>query len=209
MLNGWIIPRLALAELEGGADALTLVARGAPAARGFGVEGWRTDELDRTLAGVMLDCIPLRIDAGHDGWRWAAGLLELAKHRGHYPGDLTLDLGIDPIGALATAGRLPGPWESVAAHDADAHARLSELGFSGRAFLADGRPYHEAGASEAQELASILATGLAYLRALEAGGHGLHASRETLAFLLVADADQFLTIAKFRALRRLWARPAA
>ena len=39
-----------------------------------------------------------------------------------------------------------------------------------RALLADGRPYHEAGASEAQELAAMLATLVAYLRACESGG---------------------------------------
>ena len=38
------------------------------------------------------------------------------------------------------------------------------------ALLADGRPYHEAGGSEAQELAAMLATLVAYLRACEAAG---------------------------------------
>ena len=38
------------------------------------------------------------------------------------------------------------------------------------------------------------------------GGHGLDAARDALSFLLVADADEFLSVAKFRALRRLWAR---
>lgn len=69
---------------------------------------------------------------------------------------------------------------------------------------ADGRPYHEAGASEAQELAAVLATGIAGLRACE--DVGLEAARDAISFTLVADADQFLTIAKFRALRQLWAR---
>lgn len=69
---------------------------------------------------------------------------------------------------------------------------------------ADGRPYHEAGASEAQELAAVLATGVAYLRGWE--DLGLEAARDAISFTLVADADQFLTIAKSRALRRLWAR---
>ena len=72
--------------------------------------------------------------------------------------------------------------------------------------LADGRPYHEAGASEAAELAATLATAVAYLRMLEAGGHDLARARDAVAILLVADADEFLTIAKFRAMRRLWAR---
>lgn len=52
----------------------------------------------------------------------------------------------------------------------------------------------------------MLATALAYLRALEAGGHALDAARSALSFLLVADSDEFLTIAKMRALRRLWSQ---
>jgi methylmalonyl-CoA mutase len=52
----------------------------------------------------------------------------------------------------------------------------------------------------------VLATALAYLRALEAEGFALDAARRVVFFRLAADADQFLTIAKFRALRKLWAR---
>ena len=71
---------------------------------------------------------------------------------------------------------------------------------------ADGRIIHNAGGSEAQELAYALAVAVAYLRALEATGVALDAARGMIEFRLAADADQFLTIAKFRALRALWAR---
>ncbi len=37
-------------------------------------------------------------------------------------------------------------------------------------------------------------------------GIALDAARDMIYFRLSADADQFLTIAKFRALRMLWAR---
>src|SRR6185312_11431837 len=47
---------------------------------------------------------------------------------------------------------------------------------------------------------------LAYLRALEGRGIALDQARTALSFRLVADADQFLTLAKFRAIRLLWAR---
>ena len=83
---------------------------------------------------------------------------------------------------------------------------LSRRGFKGPFALADGRPVHDAGGSEAQELAFTLAVAVAYLRALEAGGMGLEPARAALSFRLSADADQFLTLAKFRALRLLWAR---
>jgi methylmalonyl-CoA mutase len=197
---------LALTDLEGGADALTLVTRKAPAGRGFGVRIDSVEDLDQALSGVMLDLIHLRVDAGGHGWQMAALVLALAERRGHRLADLSLDLGLDPIGAMAAQGRMSASWDAVAQRMGDTLSRLTEQGFAGRAFLADGRTYHEAGASEAQELAAVLATGLSYLRALETGGHSLDAARRALSFLLVADADEFFTVAKLRALRRLWAR---
>jgi methylmalonyl-CoA mutase len=197
---------LALLDLEGGADALTLVTHKAPAARGFGVQIDGLDDLDRALSGVMLDLIHLRVDAGGHGRQIAALVLALAERRGHTLSDLSLDLGLDPIGAMAAQGRMSASWDAVAQRMGDTLGHLTGQGFAGRSFMADGRVYHEAGASEAQELAAVLATGVGYLRALEARGHGLDAARKALSFLLVADADEFLTVAKLRALRRLWAR---
>jgi methylmalonyl-CoA mutase len=197
---------LALLDLEGGADALTLVTRRAPAARGFGVRIDSLDDLDRALSGVMLDLIHLRLDAGGHGRQMAALVLALAERRGHQLSDLSLDLGLDPIGAMAAQGRMSASWDAVAQRMGDTLNHLIAQGFAGRAFLADGRVYHEAGASEAQELAAVLATGIGTLRALEVRGHSLDAARRAISFLLVADADEFLTVAKLRALRRLWAR---
>src|SRR6202043_2074285 len=71
---------------------------------------------------------------------------------------------------------------------------------------ADARIVHNAAGSEAQELAYALAVAVAYLRALEAGGVGLDTARRMIYFRLAADADHLLTIAKFRAARKLWAR---
>ncbi|MBM6592544.1 methylmalonyl-CoA mutase family protein [Microvirga pudoricolor] len=197
---------LAILDLEGGANALSLVTAGAPAGYGFGVEIRSVDDLDRALSGVMLDLVHIRLDAGGHGRQVAALFVALAERRGHAPASLSVDFGLDPIGAMAAHGKLSASWEDVAWRCAETLAGLNDKGFTGRTFLADGRPYHAAGASEAQELAAVLATGLAYLRAFETGGHSLDAGRKGLAFLLVADADEFLTVAKFRALRRLWAR---
>ena len=87
----------------------------------------------------------------------------------------------------------------------ESHALLRDAGFAGHLILADGRPYHEAGAGEAQELGCVIATGVEYLRLLEADGLSLEDARSEIAFLLAVDADEFLSLAKFRALRLLWA----
>ncbi|KAB1081710.1 methylmalonyl-CoA mutase subunit beta [Methylobacterium soli] len=197
---------LALADLEGGADALTLVFAGAPAARGYGLTAASAEELDATLSGVMLPLIALRLDAGGRGLEAAALLKALVERRGDRFAELEIDLGIDPIGTLAATGSLGAVWDEITPRLARTLAEFDAVGFTGRALLADGRPYHAAGASEATELAAVLATAVAYLRALEAGGHDLARARDAIGILLVADSDEFLTIAKFRAMRRLWAR---
>ena len=83
---------------------------------------------------------------------------------------------------------------------------LADQGFRGPFAVADGRIIHNAGGSEAQELAFAIAAAVDYLRALEASGVPLDAARGMIYFRLAADADEFLTIAKFRAIRKLWAR---
>jgi methylmalonyl-CoA mutase len=68
---------------------------------------------------------------------------------------------------------------------------------------ADGRIYHNSGATEAQELAAVLATLASYLRALEAASITPETALPKIAITLAVDADQFLGLAKLRAARRL------
>ncbi len=196
----------ALSDLEGGADALVLAFAGAPGARGYGLTAASVEDLDAVLKGVMLPLITLRVDAGGRGLEAAQLIKALAERRGEDLSSYDLDLGIDPVGVLAATGSLGAVWTEIAPRVAGAAAELEAAGFRGRIFLADGRPYHEAGAGEAAELGAVLATALAYLRALEAAGHDLESARSRIAVLLAADADEFVTVAKFRAMRRLWAR---
>ncbi len=98
------------------------------------------------------------------------------------------------------------PWKDLAPYFAELVKELAGDGFRGPFAVADGRVIHNAGGSEAQELAFALACAVTYLRAMEAGGMPLDAARRVIYFRLAADADQFLTIAKFRAVRKLWAR---
>lgn len=52
----------------------------------------------------------------------------------------------------------------------------------------------------------MLATAVTYLRVLEAQGIPLAEARDAISFTLVADADEFVTVAKLRAARLLWDR---
>ena len=198
----------ALQDLENGAAGLCLVFAGAPAARGYGVVANDTATLDRALSGVMLDLIPLRIETSPFAGRPVANLMmELVDARKLDPAKLTVDFGLDPIGDMARTGSALLPWPELSARAGATAKDVRAKGFDNAHLLrADGRAVHEAGGSEAQELAFSIAAGASYLRLLEASGFTLEHARQRISFLMAADADEFLTIAKFRALRKLWAR---
>jgi len=65
--------------------------------------------------------------------------------------------------------------------------------------------YHDAGATAAQDLAFAMATGVAYLRAMERGGLSVEEAARQLVFQMSVSCNFFLAIAKLRAARRLWA----
>jgi methylmalonyl-CoA mutase len=197
---------LALADLEGGADALTLSFSGARAARGFGLVADDVSALNAALDGVMLDLIRLRLDPAPQGRVNALMLAALVEKRGLAAEATAIDFGLDPIGVLASAGSFAAPWPEIGRRLAQTIRALKARGFSGPFIACDARPCHEAGASEAQELGAALATAIAYLRALEAQGMPLAEARDALSFVLVADTDEFMTIAKLRAARLLWNR---
>src|SRR5262249_1196928 len=110
------------------------------------------------------------------------------------------------LGHIAADPQSARSWGDEGAGFAASINDLALQGHKGPFAAADGRIVHNAGGSEAQELAFVLATALAYLRALETSGVALTDARRMIYFRLAADADQFLTTAKFRALRKLWSR---
>jgi len=68
----------------------------------------------------------------------------------------------------------------------------------------DAARHHEAGASAAEELAAALLEGVEQLRHMEAGGKSPSAAHKDFTFTIAAEANQFVTIAKFRVMRHLW-----
>lgn len=196
----------ALHDLENGATGLTVVFAGANAARGYGLPPTK-DALKRALDGVYLDAgIDIELEIGPQSRDMGQHLAELLAERKIAPSAVKVRFGLDPIGGGGVRGSSHGPWESIAKVFGGKIAQLAKLGFRGPFAPADGRVIHDAGGSEAQELAYVLAVGVAYLRALEDAGISLEDARRMIYARLSADADQFLTMAKFRALRLLWAR---
>jgi methylmalonyl-CoA mutase len=195
----------ALHELQNGATGLTLVFAGSVGAYGFGLPG-DARSIERALEDIHLDAIAIELQTAEPTKDAADHVAALVKSRGHSPGAVNIRFGHDAIGAHTLTGTLPIPFRDLMPRFGEHVASLANAGFKGPLAAADGRIVHNAGGSEVQELAYALASAVAYLRALEGAGLALDSARSAIEFRLTADADQFLTIAKFRALRKLWAQ---
>jgi methylmalonyl-CoA mutase len=135
------------------------------------------------LDGVRLDLAPVVLSPVDDGPASARAFLEQAGRALHPRTNLGLDA------ARATSEL------------ADLARSAGVLGF-----VVNGSKVHNWGAGEAQELGWAIATGAAYLRTLEQAGVPVEEAAGLVEFRLAATDDQFATIAKLRAVRRLWAR---
>ena len=117
--------------------------------------------------------------------------------------------GVDPGAFLAHAeGNALHPATNLGTPAADATAesarRALDAGVLG--FVVDATEVHDRGASDAQELAWSLATGASSLRTMVDAGVDLDDAARLVEFRYAATDEQFPTIAKLRAARRLWAR---
>jgi len=186
--------RAVLADLENGVGSLWLVV---------GESGLPVDRLADVLADVYLDLAPVTLDAGADFAAAADALLAVHEDKGIQASEVRGNLGADPLGLRARTGAAQD-LDGAAALAARVAGRYPKL----RSIVVDALPYHEAGSSDGQELGAAMASAVTYLRALTGAGLSVAAAAGQLEFRLAATADQFGTIAKLRAARRLWARVA-
>jgi methylmalonyl-CoA mutase len=196
----------ALHDLENGATGLTIVCKGSINANGYGLDS-SVEALTRVLDGVYLEAgIVIDFNVAAETRDAAKNFATLVQRRGIDPKSVELRGSLNPLGHNAATGTAVRPWPELAPSFADLVKELADAGLRGPFAVADGRVIHNAGGSEAQELAFALASAVTYLRALDARGIALDAARRMIYFRLATDADQFLSIAKFRSLRKLWAR---
>ncbi|MFP5069844.1 methylmalonyl-CoA mutase family protein [Pseudonocardia nantongensis] len=181
-----------LADLESGVNSIWLRV---------GAGGVPVADLARALEGMHLDLAGVALDAGADAVEAAGAYLDLAQRFGVEDAELLGSLGLDPVGLRARAGSGPEV-DSVVATARRVAGSFGKV----TAITVDGTAIREAGGSDAQELGFSLASGVAYLRTLTGAGLDIDTTARLLEFRYAATPDQFPTIAKLRAARRLWAR---
>lgn len=163
-------------------------------------------DLDDVLGGVDLGAAPIALDAGAAFLPVSAMMIALWQRRGVRSEMITAAFNADPITALAKQGTLTCAVEDSLRQLGDlavyATARFPNVTVVG----VDSTVYHDAGASEAQEIACAAATGVAYLRSLTDAGIPLETAFGQITFTVAVDTDFLLSITKLRAVRRLWGR---
>jgi methylmalonyl-CoA mutase len=168
-----------------------------------GESGVQPAQLEKVFEGVYLSMAPVILDAGADYQAAGDALLQLVDRvEPDQRAILSIDLGADPLTATLSERPAAKVAEvvSMAARLADQHGV--------RAITVDGPAFHNLGANATWELAGSIGAAVAYLRVLTESGLPVGKALSQISFRLAADDDQFLTIAKIRALRRLWARVA-
>jgi methylmalonyl-CoA mutase len=188
-----------LRDLERGVSSIELSV---DATGRNGVQAMSVLDFDLTLTGVDASIAGVALDpVMTSGTREAALLAEWARDKA----DAKLDFNMDPLGALARTGTLAGGLDGA----------FTEAGMLGKVLVAkypasnlfriDARAVHEAGGSEAQELAALIASAVDTLRRLAPHLDIATAAAKTI-FCLALDANYGIGVAKLRAARRLWAR---
>ena len=188
-----------LKDLEGGAASVILHVD--PTGQNGTAIG-STEDMARALDKVLLELAPVALDAGFLGPKAAEWLHGVAKAS---PA-ARLQFHLDPLSAFAESGASPGPIDAHVQAAAQVGARMAETYPQAQLFLASGRVVHEAGGGEVGELAFAAAAAVAYAKALVAAGLSMEEAFARITLGLSADVDYFLTIAKLRAARAVWAR---
>jgi methylmalonyl-CoA mutase len=169
-----------------------------------GPDGVNAGELDRLLEGVFLELVPVVLDAGTDFAAAADAVLPLVTDLDdERRARLSVDLGADPLTAALSGRGAPSIDEVLA-------TAAKTVAYDGgvRAITVDGPAFHDLGANASWELAGAIAAGVSYLRLLVDSGVPARDALPQISFRFAADDDQFMTIAKLRAGRQLWARVA-
>ena len=181
-------------------------ARQAEAVGDTGTSVTTVEDMHVLLTGLDLAKFPLYVYAGANAVPLLALVAAARRASGEDMAEVRGIVGADPIGALAADGKLPASldahYDSLAAAARWATVNAPHL----RTVFVRSDVYSNGGANDVQEVASVLATATAYLRALCERGLTIDEAASQIAFGFSMGANFFLQIAKLRAVRPLWAQ---
>ncbi len=213
-----VLNKALLQDLAGGQDSVNIVLDGATrcgldpdeaAAEQIGEGALSLSSLENlsdALKDVRPDFVPIYLNSGTSGLAVQALFMAWVEGTGVDAATVKGGLKMDPLGSLVSEGTLAVSVESLydelallVKNNAKDIPNFAAAGVSGL-------PYHNAGASATQELASVLASGLSYLRAMGERGVSIDDAASQITFTLSIGGNFFMEVSKFRAARMLWSR---
>ncbi len=171
-------------DLANGASGISLVSSSSASAFGIGMDA-QSPIFSEVLAAASAKTTTLRLDG------FSSGVAKMVADGGAQ----RLHLGLD---AFLTAAHFANFTSDI--------RYFKELKSVGTIVNADGRAAHNAGGTEAQELAVMAASLVGHLRLLEEAGLSPEAALAAISLCLSADQNQFITTAKMRAARLIFTR---
>ncbi|MEX0955395.1 MAG: methylmalonyl-CoA mutase family protein [Rhizobiaceae bacterium] len=197
--------RQALEDIAHGASGIAVVFEGAPNAFGYGLPA-QPEALTTALADIPLARTHLRLDLHPQSRASVDWLVRILGERKIDPSRLDISFGIDPAAIFAGTGRLRMSIEALLASLPQSLAHFFALGVPGILLEADGRVFHNSGATAAQELGVMLASATTYLRMFEDARQPVLYAAAHIGFAVSVDQEHAASVAKLRALRMLWKR---
>ncbi|WP_245440231.1 methylmalonyl-CoA mutase family protein [Mesorhizobium sp. Z1-4] len=197
--------RQTLEDIQNGATGIAIVFQDAPNAFGFGLPA-TAEALTVALADVPLARTHVRLDLHPHSRASVDWLVRILSERKIDPSRLDVSFGIDPAATFAGTGRLRMSIEAMLESMPQSLAQFFALGVPGILLEADGRVFHNAGATAEQELGIMLASAKTYLRMFEKARQPVLYAAAHIGFALSVDQAHARSAAKFAALRSLWSR---
>lgn len=171
-----------------------------------GVSVSTVEDLSRLFHDVRLECVSVFWRSGLATGALAALYFAYLRKAGYRFNQLRGGFDNDPLALLVEAGKLPCSMDDIY----DEMAALTEYVKSEapgiQSISVQGHVYHNGGASSAQELGYVLATGVEYISAMVERGLDAADVAAHMRISLSVGPQFFVEIAKFRAFRMLWNR---
>lgn len=172
--------------------------------RYYGTSITTLEDLRVVLKGVKIEHIPVDINAGLMAPAYLAMFKTIAEEREISFDQLSGCIGLDPIAALATDGKLEVELEEALDYMACMTKWATENAPQMKTILIDTSIYGDNGANITQELALAFNTATYYVNAMLDRELDLTNILSHIQFNLTVGSQFFLEIAKFRAFRILW-----
>ena len=163
------------------------------------------DDLSTALDGIQLDKYPLHLDCGASPLVGISFLVVLCKRANISLSKLTGCLATDPLGGLAVEAALPAEIGHIYDEMAESVKWSRELENFSTVSIST-VPYQESGLTAPEQLGCLLATGLAYFKAMESRGITPEQIQKELSFSLAVGSNLMVEVAKLRACRMVWSR---